>query len=89
MKKIHFFFSVMVLLALSVSAFAQNVTVKGTVLDSNGDAIPGATVLLQGSTTIGTATMADGSYALSVPSNGTLCHYFRGKYHVGIPWKAG
>ena len=72
MKKIHFFFSVMVLLALSVSAFAQNVTVKGTVKDSNGDAIPGATVLLQGSTTVGTATMTDGSYALSVPSNGTL-----------------
>ena len=72
MKKIHFFFSVMVLLALSVSAFAQNVTVKGTVKDSNGDAIPGATVLLQGSTTVGTATLTDGSYALSVPSNGTL-----------------
>ena len=72
MKKIHFFFSVMVLLALSVSAFAQNVTVNGTVRDSNGDAIPGATVLLQGSTTIGTATLADGTYALSVPSNGTL-----------------
>ena len=54
------------------SAYAQNIKVSGTVVDSQGTPIPGATVMLQGSTTVGTSTLANGTYSLTVPSNGTL-----------------
>ena len=60
------------LLLVSGFAFAQNIRVSGTVIDSNGDPIPGAAVMLQGSTSVGTATLMDGTYSISVPSNGTL-----------------
>jgi len=43
-------------------------TVSGVVLDEQGRAIPGATVLVKG-TTIGTATDKDGRYSLTLPSN--------------------
>jgi hypothetical protein len=46
MKKIRIFFTAMVLLALSVAAQAQNITVKGTVKNEAGEAIVGANVLL-------------------------------------------
>ncbi len=57
---------------LSLSMFAQNITVTGTVLDTDGQAVIGASVLVQGGTA-GTVTDLDGKYTLSgVPSNGTL-----------------
>ena len=71
MKKAKLFLStIFVLVAVALSA--QNITVKGVVTDSNGEAIPAATVMLQGSTTVGVAAQLDGSYSISVPSNGTL-----------------
>ena len=49
------------------TAYAQ-VTVSGTVTDSEtGDALPGANVVVEG-TTLGTATDQNGRYTLSVPS---------------------
>lgn len=71
MKKVLLLIASMMLLVAG-PAFAQNIRVSGTVTDSNGDPIPGAAVMLQGSTSVGTATLANGSYSLSVPSNGTL-----------------
>ena len=53
-------------------AFAQSMTVRGTVTDSTtGDGIPFASVVVQGTMT-GTNTDADGNYVLEVPSNGVL-----------------
>ncbi len=72
MKKIRVFFTAMVLLAASAAAFAQNISVKGTVKDESGEAIVGANVLLHGSNTVYTMTDVNGSFALSVPSNGVL-----------------
>ncbi|GMQ31438.1 mucoidy inhibitor MuiA family protein [Algoriphagus confluentis] len=40
--------------------------VSGVVLDSNGEPIPGATVLVKG-TTIGTATDLNGRYSITIP----------------------
>jgi len=72
MKKIRIFFTAMVLLALSIAATAQNITVRGTVVDEAGEAIVGANVVLQGSRTVYTMTDVNGAFTLSVPSNGVL-----------------
>lgn len=61
----------------TVYAQAQDVTVSGKVLDENGLPIPGATVLIKG-TTKATATDMDGNYQLKVASNGTLVFSYMG-----------
>ena len=70
MKKVKFFLTVLALFAVSF-AWAQNLAVKGTVTDANGDPVIGVYVLLQGSNT-GTSTDVDGNYEINVPANGTL-----------------
>lgn len=49
----------------------QNVPVTGHVTGTNGEGLPGVTVLVKG-TTNGTATDANGNFSLSVPENSTL-----------------
>ena len=51
----------------SVVAYAQN-TVSGTVVDSDGNPIPGVTVFISG-TSQGTTTDFDGNYSISVESD--------------------
>lgn len=65
--------------SLSVRAAAVlDRPVNGTVKDEKGDALPGVSVVLKG-TTRGTTTDADGSYRLDVPeSNATLIFSFVG-----------
>ncbi|MEX0884692.1 MAG: SusC/RagA family TonB-linked outer membrane protein, partial [Cyclobacteriaceae bacterium] len=55
----------------------MDVTITGTVVDSNGEPIPGVTVSVPG-TTIGTATDLDGAYSISVPEGATLVFSFIG-----------
>ncbi|MBI0397158.1 SusC/RagA family TonB-linked outer membrane protein [Cyclobacterium marinum] len=54
-----------------------DVTVTGTVVDSQGNPIPGVTVSVPG-TSIGTATDLDGKYSLTVPEESTLIYSFIG-----------
>ena len=61
----------------AVSAFAQNVQIRGTVSDETGAPLPGATILIKGTTT-GTTTDIDGQYSISSPSNGVLVFSFIG-----------
>jgi len=51
--------------------------VKGTVLDPEGEPLPGVSVLLKG-TTQGTATDLDGTFSINVPEGGTLRFSFIG-----------
>jgi TonB-linked SusC/RagA family outer membrane protein len=53
------------------------ITVSGTVIDENGDPIPGVTVSVQG-TTVGTVTDLDGNYSLSIPEGSILIFSFIG-----------
>ena len=71
MKKVKLLLSALMILAATFIASAQNIRVSGIVTDANGEPLPGATVMVQG-TTNGTATGADGRYSLTVPSDATL-----------------
>ncbi|WP_338841398.1 TonB-dependent receptor [Flavobacterium ginsenosidimutans] len=64
-------------LLFSVIAVAQDVTVNGIINDESGMPVPGATVLLKG-TTKSTASDFDGKFQMQVPSNGTLTVTFIG-----------
>ncbi|SFG03298.1 SusC/RagA family TonB-linked outer membrane protein [Prevotella sp. KH2C16] len=55
----------------AVSLSAQNITVKGSVVDQVGEPIVGATVKVLGSA-MGVITDVDGNYTISCPSNATL-----------------
>lgn len=57
-----------VLLCSTTAAFAQQRVVQGVVTDSNGEPLPGTTILVKGTTT-GTTTGTDGSFQLGIPSN--------------------
>ena len=71
-KQINKLFLLLSMVLLSVGASAQDkVTVTGTVIDSNGESIIGASVLEAG-TTNGTITDFDGNYKLQVKPTATL-----------------
>ena len=55
--------SFLMFFALTLSAYAQQVT--GTVSDENGVPLPGATVVVQGTST-GVSTDFDGNYSITV-----------------------
>lgn len=60
-------------------------TVKGVVKAQSGEAIPGVTVAVKG-TTVGTITDANGGYSLSVPNgNSTLSFSFVGLKSQDVP----
>ena len=87
MKQLSFFLSETVLLGAQrlrrvtvllltmmfcVTMWAQNgIAIKGTVVDSNGEALIGASVVVKGNTSHGTITDFDGNFSLSVPSEST------------------
>ena len=62
----------MALLLLGLSAFAQNIAVKGTVTSaSDNGSLPGINIVVKNTLT-GTSTDADGKFEINAPSNGTL-----------------
>ncbi|HPF51319.1 MAG TPA: TonB-dependent receptor [Draconibacterium sp.] len=76
---------ILIQLCFAFTVFSQNITVKGKVTDiSSGEELPGVNVVVKGTTT-GTITMADGTYSLEVPSNGTLLFSFIGFTTQEIP----
>ncbi len=73
-KTIMLFFSCI----FSLSLVAQQLTVRGKVLDADGNALPGVTILVVGTTT-GTSTDIDGDYELgNVKVGSTLRFSFLG-----------
>ncbi|MEG0456205.1 MAG: carboxypeptidase-like regulatory domain-containing protein, partial [Bacteroides sp.] len=55
----------------STAVVQQNKTIKGTVVDQNGEPVIGANVIVKGSAT-GTITDIDGKFSLSIPANAIL-----------------
>ena len=65
--------TLIVLLFAGICSFAQQVQVKGTVVEkSSGESIIGASVMEVGSNSNGTITDIDGNFTLSVASGATL-----------------
>ncbi len=84
MKGIKTLFSVL-FLAVGLSAAAQNITVKGTVTDAQtGDPIPGAGVVVSGTAT-GVVTDFDGTYSITVASDGVLIFSSIGYETMQVP----
>ena len=71
-------------LFLSLSAFAQQISIKGHVVDATGEPVIGASVV-EGRTTNGTITDVDGNFSLSVPANSTLTISFVGYKTQTVP----
>jgi TonB-linked SusC/RagA family outer membrane protein len=66
------------LIMIAQLSFAQGLTVKGNVKDSQGAPLPGVSVQIQG-TSQGTLTDVDGNYSISAPSSkSTLVFSFIG-----------
>lgn len=85
MKKIRLFLTGL-LLVITAAAYAQEITVTGTVTDaSTGETIVGASVVLKGSTTTWAMTDDLGQYSLTVPSNGVLEVTFMGYATQEVP----
>ena len=67
------FFIAVCLVLSSVVSYAQGmITVKGTVIDENGDPMQGAGIVQKGNTSRGTITDVNGNYSIKVPSNAYL-----------------
>jgi len=74
---------VALLFAAMQGAFAQR-TITGKVIDENGLAMPGASVVIKG-TTEGMATTSNGNFILNVPDSATIVVSFLGFKTVEIP----
>ncbi len=64
-----------------LTATAQNTggkTAKGVILDSNGETVIGASVVVKGNSSIGTISDIDGNFTLKVPDNAVLVISFVG-----------
>jgi TonB-dependent starch-binding outer membrane protein SusC len=78
-----FIFSISCLL-FSIYSKAQDITVKGKVVDEKGMSVSGASVLIQG-TKNGASTDFDGSYSIKVPSNASITVSFIGYKSKTLP----
>ena len=59
-------------LLMGFVSFAQNRLVSGKVVDGNGEPVAGASVVVVGQTSMGTATDMDGTWRLSVPDRANI-----------------
>ena len=69
MKRIIY---VIVFLVMSFQALAQDITVKGTVKDENGEPVPGAAVVDKQNGKNGVVTDIDGKFTITVAAEGFL-----------------
>jgi TonB-linked SusC/RagA family outer membrane protein len=53
---------------------AQNLTIKGKVIDTDGNALPGTAVVIQG-TTVGSVTNEEGNYSIPNVPKGSILEY--------------
>ncbi|QYH37566.1 TonB-dependent receptor [Algoriphagus sp. NBT04N3] len=69
-KYLNFSLFLLFFVLVSATAFAQ-ITIRGTVTDDIGEPLPGATILVKGTTT-GVVTDSDGKYVINAPSSSSV-----------------
>jgi glycerol uptake facilitator-like aquaporin len=57
------------------TAFSQNIQISGTIVNVDGEPLPGVTIMIMGTST-GTVSNLDGEYSLSAPPDGVLVFSF-------------
>ncbi|MEX0771516.1 MAG: SusC/RagA family TonB-linked outer membrane protein, partial [Balneolaceae bacterium] len=67
----------LMLIASANDVAAQDIEISGTVVSTDGEALPGVNVIILG-TSSGTTTNLDGEYSLRAPSNGSLIFSYIG-----------
>ncbi|MDR3118163.1 MAG: TonB-dependent receptor [Mediterranea sp.] len=77
------------LLIIPIGMSAQNIAVKGNVVDEFGDPIIGATVVQKNATSNGTITDLNGGFTLNVPANTTLVVSYIGMENQEVKAVAG
>ena len=77
MNKKRFLFTFVMAVMVTMTAFAQKKTFTGTVVDSNGEPLIGASVVQKG-TTNGGITDIDGNYSVQVDAGSTLVFSYVG-----------
>lgn len=75
-KLLFFCFSFII---FSINSWAQEVTVKGKIVDENGLPVPGATISIK-ETSVTTTSDFDGNYSITAGSNNTLVFSYIGYY---------
>ncbi|MFZ1236472.1 MAG: TonB-dependent receptor [Prevotella sp.] len=78
------FFSMLLVLLMSLAAFAQKTICKGVVSDSDGNLVIGASVIQKG-TSNGSITDADGQFIISVDPNAVLVFSYIGYKTIEVP----
>ncbi|WP_019989790.1 SusC/RagA family TonB-linked outer membrane protein [Rudanella lutea] len=71
MKKMYACLLVLSLVVMTLTAYGQSLSLSGTVRDDAGQPLPGATVVVRGTTT-GTTTNAEGSFSIRVQPSDVL-----------------
>ena len=65
--------TLLMLMAICLSSFAQKIAISGKVVDTNGEELIGASVFVKGNTATGTVSDLSGEFKLNVPSeNSTI-----------------
>ena len=77
-------FCVLLFIVIQTSLFAQQIAVKGKVVDSQGIGIPGVNILEKG-TTKGAFSDSDGKFTITVDKNAVLVFSFLGYKKEEIP----
>lgn len=71
MQSLKNFFLLFIAITFSMSAYAQERTIQGSITDETDSPLPGVNVTIQG-TAIGTITDFDGQYKLNIKSDDTV-----------------
>jgi hypothetical protein len=83
MRKV--FFATLLALFFGQLGLAQEISISGSVVDNQGEPIPGVNVYKQGDRTIGTITDVQGTYQIKVGSDDVLVFQFIGMKMVEEP----
>ncbi|MHB0756734.1 SusC/RagA family TonB-linked outer membrane protein [Polaribacter sp. M15] len=76
-KRFYLFLILLASLSINHSLWSQDISIKGKVVDSEGNLLPGVSIIEKG-TTNGTTTDFDGNYNLSASSKGILVFNYLG-----------